>query len=158
MSMEVTIFPLLLDAAVLMGILVSSHRVNSVLTRLERGVLTEEQAADMRLEVEALQRAGHNIRSGADHEMHDSEVVIRTDDGYDLGLRRNKQGGFDLVTHWSQQPGKVEIQRIREDLEAQIKQKYAYEKVKRELAKKGFVVSSEEVQPDNTIRLVARKW
>lgn len=78
--------------------------------------------------------------------------------GCDLDVRQNEKGAYDVVATWSKQPGKAEITKVRADLEAQIKQKYAYEKVKLELAEKGFILAEEEVQPDNTIRLVARKW
>ena len=78
--------------------------------------------------------------------------------GCDLGIRKNEKGAYDIVAHWAKQPGKADIQKVRANVEAQIRQRYAYEKVKQELAKKGFIVATEEVQPDNTIRLVARKW
>ena len=78
--------------------------------------------------------------------------------GCDLSLQKNKNGAYSVVAHWTKQPGKAEIQKVRTDIEAQIKQRYAYEKVKQELAKKGFILAKEEVQADNTIRLVARKW
>ena len=86
------------------------------------------------------------------------EECAQTSPGYDLDLRKNEKGAYDVVATWSKQPGKTEIRRVQADLEAQIKQKYACEKVKRELAKKGFILAEEEVQPDKTIRLVARKW
>jgi len=70
--------------------------------------------------------------------------------GCDLSLQKNKKGAYDVVARWSKQPGKAEIQKVRSDIEAQIKQRYAYEKVKQELAKKGFILAKEEVQPDNT--------
>jgi len=158
MSIEVAIFPALFDLAVLMHILMEDCRRATVVTRMEKGLLTQEEAADMKLEVEALRRAGCEIRSASAPDTEGSAAVIHTDQGYDLGLRRNEQGAYQVLAHWSKQPGKAQIQQVSADVEARIKQKYAYEKVKRELAKKGFVVASEEVQPDNTIRLVARKW
>ena len=85
-------------------------------------------------------------------------AAARSVSGCELSLQKNKQGAYDVVARWSKQPGKAEVQKVRADIEAQIKQKYAYEKVKQELAKKGFILAKEEVQPDNTIRLVARKW
>ena len=158
MSMEVMIVPALFDLVVLTRILLEEHRRATVVVRMEKGLLTEEEAADMQLEVEALKRAGCEVRSGSTDDAGGSAVVIHTDRGYDIGLRRNQKGAYDVVAHWSKQPGKAQIQSVRSDIEASIRQRYAYEKVKRELAKKGFMVSDEEVQPDNTIRLVARKW
>ena len=84
--------------------------------------------------------------------------VAKSISGCDLSLQKNEKGAYDVVARWSKQPGKAEVKQVRADVEAQIKQRYAYEKVKQELAKKGFILAKEEVQPDNTIRLVARKW
>lgn len=154
MSMEVAIIPMLFDLAVLLRVLMEDHRRMTV--NAGRSVLTEEEAADMLVEVEALKRSGCDVASS--QSTGDLDVVIHTDKGYDIGVRRNDRGAYDVVAHWSSQPGKVEIRNVREDIQGRIKQKYAYEKVRRELAKKGFIVADEEVQPDSTIRLVARKW
>ena len=158
MSMEVAIIPMLWDLAVLTHILIQDHRRATITTRMEKGLLTQEETAEMRIEVDSLRRSGCDLRSGTDVETRGADVVIHTNQGYDIGLKRNDKGAYDVVAHWSQQPGKTQIKQVRSDIEAQIKQKYAYEKVKRELAKKGFMISDEEIQPDNTIRLVARKW
>ena len=158
MSMEVSIIPMLFDLAVLARVLMEDHKRMTVMERGVRGMLTEEEAADMRLEVEALRRSGCDIRIRPSESADDASVLIHTDKGYDIGIRRNEKGAYDVVAHWSAKPGKIEIQNVRADIESRIKQKYAYEKVRRELAKKGFMISNEEVQPDNTIRLVARKW
>lgn len=158
MSLEVLIVPMLFDLAALTHALIQDHRRAVVMERLERGQLTEEADADMRLEIEALKRSGVGVQSGTDADMRGASVLIHTDRGYDIGIKRNDRGAFDVVAHWSKQPGKAVVQQVSSDIENQVRQKYAYEKVKRELAKKGFIISDEEVQPDNTIRLVARKW
>lgn len=88
---------------------------------------------------------------------HES-TATRTEENYSLGVRQNSNGSYDIVSHWEKTPGKAQIESVRADVEAKIRQKYAYEKVKQELAKKGFTIATEEVQKDNTIRLVARKW
>jgi len=146
MSLEVLIIPALIDLGVLVHALAREHGRASVESSVAKG---------LELELEALRSSGCDIRSGVGQ---GSDVIVHTDKGYDIGIRRNEKGAYDIVTHWSSKPGKVEIQNVRADIESRIKQRYAHEKVKRELAKKGFMISDEEVQPDNTIRLVARKW
>lgn len=156
MSIEVLIIPALIDLAVMSHVLMENHKRATMQVRLEKGLLTKEEEEDMRLEVESLKRAGCDIRTGTDTK--GSDMLIHTDKGYDIGLKRNDKGAYDIVTHWSSQPGKAQIQQAGAEIKDTIKQKYAYEKVKRELAKKGFVIASEEVQADNTIKVVARKW
>lgn len=158
MSAEVLIIPVLYDLAVLTASLIEDHKRASFMTRAEKGLLTQEEAAEMSLEADAYRRAGVNVRSATGTDTNGSAVVIHTDSGYDLGIRKNAKGAYDVVAQWQQKPGQIQIQQVQAEVEARIKQKYAYEKVKRELAKKGFLVANEEVQPDNTIRLVARKW
>lgn len=158
MSMIVSIVPMLFDLAVLTHILMEENRRATIMARREKGLITEEEAADLQLEIDSLRRSGCDIRSGSQVDTGGSDVIIHTDRGYDIGLRRNAKGAYDVVTHWSKQPGKAQIQQVQSDIQSLIKQKYAYEKVKRELAKKGFLISNEEVQADNSIRVVARKW
>lgn len=134
MSVIEMIVPMLFDLVVL----------SEVLT--ERGMVTREQAERMRVDAETLGRSGA------------SDLRISTNQGYDIGLSRNDKGAYEVAAHWTQQPGRTRIQELREDIENTIRQKYAYEKVRRELAKKGFTISEEEVRADNTIKLVVRKW
>lgn len=158
MSIECIFIPGLISLPILFRVLMEENRRATLSERMHKGVLTEEQAADMRLEVEALKRAGCDIRQGSYANLSDSPVVIHTDKGYDIGLRRNEGGAYDIVTGWSSKPGKVEVQKVRQDIEDRIRQKYAYEAVKHELAKKGFMIAKDETEADGTIRLVARKW
>jgi len=158
MSVEILIVPLILDAIVATSILMEDHKKATFLARYERGLATESEIRDMQLEADGYKRAGLDIRSGNSAETRGSAVLVHTDKGYDIGLKKNAKGSFDVVVHWNETPGKIQIRQVREEIESKIKQKYAYEKVKRELAKNGFMITTEETKPDETIRLVARKW
>ena len=155
MSIAIMIVPMLFDLAVLTSTLMEENKRATVNMRKEKGLLFDD---NMHLDVDYLRQSGLDIRSGTAADTHGADMVIHTDKGYDIGLRRNDAGAYDIVTHWSQEPGKAQIQQVRTDIESQIKQRYAYEKVRRELAKNGFMIASEEVQADNSIRVVARKW
>lgn len=158
MSAEVLIIPVIWDIAVASSILMENQKRASLMVRMEKGLLTEEEAQAMQLEMEAYKRNGQDVLAGASVDTKGASVLIHTDKGYDVGLQKNAKGAYDVVVHWQQRPGTVQIQQVRKELEDKIKQKYAYEKVKRELAKKGFMITTEETQPDESIRLVARKW
>lgn len=158
MSVEVLIIPVIWDAIVATSILMENHEQATLMVRMEKGLLTEEEAQAMNLEVEAYKRSGIDVRTGNTIDTKGGSILIHTNEGYDVGLKKNLRGAYDVVIHWDQSPDKIYVKQVREDIEAKIKQKYAYEKVRRELAKNGFMISQEETQPDESIRLVARKW
>ncbi|HEY3297158.1 MAG TPA: DUF1257 domain-containing protein [Armatimonadota bacterium] len=158
MSAEILIIPVIWDLVVASSILMETQERASIMVRTEKGLLTAEEKQEMLAELDGYKRNGHDVLTGADVDTRGSSVLIRTNKGYDVGLQKNPAGAYDVVVHWQQAPGKVEVQQVRQELESKIKQKYAYEKVKRELAKKGFMITTDETQPDESIRLVARKW
>ncbi|NLI79352.1 MAG: DUF1257 domain-containing protein [Candidatus Riflebacteria bacterium] len=50
-----------------------------------------------------------------------------------------------------------ELERLGRDLLNRVSQQYAYEKITKELKKRGFTLAQEKVEADQTIRLVVRK-
>lgn len=158
MSMEVMIIPALFDLSCLLSSLMEEHKRATIQEKLAKHVLTEEEGADLDAEIEELSRRGCRINRSSSPARSDSDVVIHTERGYDIGLRRNEKGAYDVLAHWKTRPGRAQVGKAQAEIESQIRQRYAHEKVKRELAKKGFIVSSEEVGPDRTIKLVARRW
>jgi len=156
MSLEILIVPALLDLAVLMKSLMEENHRATISAKFQKGLLSVEEQADLDAELASLSQSGHTIQHAPDP--GGSDVVIHTDRGYDIGLRRNQQGAYDVMAQWQSRPGEPQVNLARDDIEGRIRQKYAYEKVRRELARKGFTVASEEVNPDQSIRIVARKW
>jgi hypothetical protein len=158
MSIAILIVPMLLDLAVLTSTLAQENNASEIVMNSDSSHLSKADAERMQQEIEALRRAGYKVRTGTSADTHGSAISLRTENGYDLGIRRNAKGAYDVVSHWTSSPDRAQIRNLRTGIEAQIRQKYAYEKVKRELARKGFSIASEEVQPDNTIKVVARRW
>ncbi len=158
MSMEVVILPALFDAACLLATLMQEHKRATIQSRFEKGLLSEHEKADLDAEIEALSQSGCQIDRTSGRTARGSHIVVHTDRDYDIGLRRNKNGAYDVLAHWETQAGGAQVREAQAEVANQIRQRYAYEKVRRELAKKGFIVSSEEVEPDRTIKLVVRKW
>lgn len=158
MSIAILIVPMLLDLAVLTSTLAEENKASSVIMNTDTACMSKADRERMQQEIEALRRAGYQVQTGTSAETHGFAVSMETVSGRNLGIRRNAKGAYDVVSHWTHSPDKAQIQELRSGVESQIRQQYAYEKVKRELAKRGFSVASEEIQPDNTIKVVARRW
>jgi len=77
----------------------------------------------------------------------DGVVVGDTVDGRPIQLQQDAEGGLTVA------PGL-----LTPEEEGAIKQQYALEKVTQEATEKGYSVVEQEVMPDQSIRLVLRKW
>lgn len=85
-----------------------------------------------------------------------AEAKIKASKSYDIGLQRNEDGTFRLVADWW--GIEEELNEKAEALQQKIIQRYAYHKVKSEVAKQGFTLDEEDVQADGTIKLSVSKW
>jgi len=74
-------------------------------------------------------------------------VVGETVDGRPIQLEQDQRGGFTVS------PGI-----LTQEEEGALKQEYAVEKVTQEATNKGYTIAEQEVLPDQSIRLVLRKW
>mgnify|MGYP001087331258 CR=1 FL=1 len=74
-------------------------------------------------------------------------MVGQTVDGRPVEIQRDEQGGYTVA------PGV-----LTEEQQAQVKQQYALGKVTKEATDKGYAVAEQEVLPDQSIRVVLRKW
>ena len=81
----------------------------------------------------------------------------RDDCPYDIGFVHNpKTNTYDMVADWWAISGRIGLDEPA--LAGQITQRYAYNKVLHEVKLKGFMVSEEQLEADQSIRLVVRKW
>jgi hypothetical protein len=87
--------------------------------------------------------------------VHKVEAVFRDNLGRQAGLQKTDKG-YQIITD-CEGLSPVEAQQQRESVQ-QIVQRYAYRKVLKELQAQGYVVAEENHQPDNSIRLLVRKW
>ncbi|HWP34602.1 MAG TPA: DUF1257 domain-containing protein [Thermodesulfobacteriota bacterium] len=75
---------------------------------------------------------------------------------FDIGFRRGADGTYDAVADWwgvRTYEGVSQSEFMR-----RVTQRYAYHKVLSEARRRGYALVEEEVQPDQSIRLVVRKW
>jgi hypothetical protein len=82
------------------------------------------------------------------------DVLVENDEGIKIGFQKQKNGQYRIIS------GKVsdELKEKQKKLIGQIKQRYAYNLVKEELAKKGYTVVEEKNLDKNAIKIVARRW
>lgn len=84
-----------------------------------------------------------------------ADLVIRASRTYDVGVRIT-QSGVEFVADW------WGVETTRGVTEAQfvqaLTQRYAYRKVRRELAARGFTLATEETTVDGAIHLKVRRY
>src|SRR5262249_23119998 len=85
-----------------------------------------------------------------------AEAKIKASKSYDIGLQLTEEGTYKLVADWW--GIEEETNETQEKITQRIVQRYAYHKVKKEVAAQGFTMDEEQVQPDGTIKLGVSKW
>ncbi len=80
-----------------------------------------------------------------------AEYVIRQNNGYDLGFRRNGEDYELVADFWG---AKIK----RQDFINSIMQKYAHKTLMMSVKEQGFNIEEEEVLADGTVRVVVGKW
>lgn len=91
-----------------------------------------------------------------DGTVHKVDVLVKDPNGKDVGFEKDKEGNYRII---SDTTGLNPVQiKQQQNFIKQIRQRYAYHTVVDQLKKQGYVIAEEEKVPQNTIRLVARKW
>jgi hypothetical protein len=85
-----------------------------------------------------------------------AEAKIKASKSYDIGLQLTEQGTYKLVGDWW--GIEEETDETQEQITQKIVRRYAYHKVKNEVAKQGFTLDEEQVEADGTIKLGVSKW
>ena len=85
-----------------------------------------------------------------------AEAKIKGSKSYDIGLQLTEEGNYKLVADWW--GIEEETEQTQEQVMQKIVQRYAYHKVKNEVAKQGFQLDEEQVEADGTIKLGVSRW
>ena len=106
-------------------------------------------------------RVLHEARiRGWENQQKKASIVARFPDllcEYDIGFIHNpKTRSYDMVADWW--AIQERIGRDQDEVSQAISQRYAYQKVLKEVKARGFMVSQEKQEADQSIRLVVRKW
>jgi hypothetical protein len=108
---------------------------------------------DLKYEFEEAE-AGVQVR-GYLGQLEKADLVIKASKTYDVGVRKTAQG-YELLADW----WGIETTRglTEQEFVNQLTQRYAYHKVIKEVQARGFTISTQEEEENNTIQLTVRKW
>lgn len=103
-----------------------------------------------------LQELGHQVEQnttvrGYQGNKTNAEYVIRQNNGYDLGFRRDGENYELVADFWG---AKINQQ----DFVNSILHKYAHKTLMATVQEQGFNVEEEEVLEDGTVRVVVGRW
>ena len=132
-----------------------SHFTN-VETQINDLVALKEALADLEMEFEeGTENQLVKVRGWKGSTLN-AEAKIKGSKSYDIGLQLTENGTYKLVADWW--GIEEETNQTQEQITQKVVRRYAYHKVKSEVAKQGFTLDEEEVEADGTIKLGVSKW
>jgi hypothetical protein len=86
-----------------------------------------------------------------------ADLVAKTRGSYDIGFTRPRAGApYDIIADWWGLQTSIGLD--QQQFVNQVNQRYAYNKVVTEVKARGFTITEEQLQPDQSIRVVVRRW
>lgn len=104
-----------------------------------------------------LTELGHKVEAntqvrGYQGDRINAEYVIRRQNGYDIGFRKDGDDNYELIADfWG--TGINQVQFVNE-----IQQKYAHKMLLTTVETQGYTIEAEEVMQDGTVRVVVGRW
>ncbi|AFY92290.1 DUF1257 domain-containing protein [Chamaesiphon minutus] len=104
-----------------------------------------------------LAELGHKVETNAQVRGYqgdriNAEYVIRRQNGYDIGFRKDSDDNYELIADfWG--TGINQVQFVNE-----IQQKYAHKMLLTTAETQGYTIEAEEVLNDGTVRVVVGRW
>lgn len=83
-----------------------------------------------------------------------SEVSIRINEKYDIGVRKTATGEYELVADWSELEEMIDTESFVDKLT----QRYAYHTVMEQIKSQGFSLDQTETEADGSIRIRVSTW
>ena len=128
--------------------------VGSVLTSLGYAAVEGKEKEEVRPEEISVNVENSNVvMEGLSRE---EELLFKKGD-VEVAFRKDVRGKCAVVVRGENVP-KQELQRIGKEVSQNIIRRYVYDRVKTELASKGFAIAGEEVEENQTVRIVATRW
>ena len=120
-------------------------------TTIKVQIKNGEVLADTLLEL------GHHVEQntyvrGYEGDETSAEYVIRRDDGYDIGFRKDRDDNYEVVADfWGVAINETQFVN-------QIQQKYAHKMLLTTATERGYTIESEEVLENGTVRVLVGRW
>ena len=109
-------------------------------------------------------REGRQKLAGYSDQKTKVDLLVKMPQGYDIGFRKGPDGTWEIVADWWGVKGvrgeelRRNLERSFEEMEKEIKRRYAMEKVVKETHRMGFSVVEQRQAEDRTIKLVVRRF
>ena len=104
-------------------------------------------------EMEKSEKTLFEIRTG-EGKTELAEIIINDGSGTRTGFQKQADGRYRIISTASSR----EESRQQKKLAGRIKRRYAYNRIREELSKQGYLVVEEEKEGDETVRILARRW
>ncbi len=129
----------------------------SVKTEIKNLIMLKQALKDLNLEYVEAEAGQHLKIKGWNKEEFECLLEIKTGGPYSVGIVQNKQTeNYEFVADWWGVETYTEL--AQDQYMNRITQRYAYHTVMDKIKDKGYSLVNEEVDEDNNVRLVLRKW
>jgi hypothetical protein len=135
-----------------------SH-IAKIKSKINNLVLLKQTLDDLGIKyVEATENTPLRVKVWNDKFIEDDvKLEIKTGCTFSIGVVYNEEEkSYDFVADWWGIETYADVK--QEDMMNKINQKYAYNNVLEKVRKEGYDVVTEQVDNENNIRIVARKW
>jgi hypothetical protein len=119
---------------------------STIKIQIKNGEILQQVLTELGYEVES----NTQVR-GYQGNQTNAEYVIRQNNGYDLGFRRNSESYELVADFWGARINQQEFLN-------QINQKYAHQTLMQTVEEQGFDLEEEEVLEDGTVKVVVGRW
>lgn len=119
---------------------------STIQVQIKNGDILQQVLTELGYQVET----NAQVRGYGRNQTH-ADYVIKQNNGYDLGFRRNGETYELVADFWGARINQQEFLN-------QINQKYAHQTLMHTVQEEGFDVEEEDVLEDGTVKVVVGKW
>jgi hypothetical protein len=119
---------------------------STIKVQIKNGDILQQVLTELGYQVET----NAQVRGYGRNQTH-ADYVIKQNNGYDLGFRRNGETYELVADFWGARINQQEFLN-------QINQKYAHQTLMHTVQEEGFDVEEEDVLEDGTVKVVVGKW
>lgn len=125
---------------------------------IESLMLLKKTLDELRIQYSILEELGKEERKLFEMEdengnIEQVDIVITGPYGSKMGFQKQKGKGYRIIS--SASGGQIQMQK---DIADRIKSRYAYNRVKEELAQQGYSIVEEKNIGNKTVKILARRW
>jgi hypothetical protein len=128
-----------------------------VKTELKNLLMLKQTLDDLNLNYVEADAENQIQIKGWNNEEEEVLMEIKTGGPYSIGVvKNNETNSYEFIADWW--GVEMYLEKTQEEFVNQLSQKYAYNTVIEKIQAKGYDISTEEVDEENNLRIVLRKW